>query len=92
MNIKFVHGGASYGASYDSVKSGNAKLYKVPVEYSPDGYYIAKWEDGAIEPVPACAIGDALMLCHVRIENADNGSTTLQILKTIDGATCYAEN
>lgn len=92
MNINFVHNGASHGATYDSAKSGDAKFYQVPIEYSPDGYYIAKWEEGAIEPIPACAISDTLMLCHVRVENADNGTKTLKIIKTIDGATCYAEN
>lgn len=92
MNISFAHNGVSHGITYNGTRAGNAKFYRVPKEYSEDGYYISSWEDGAIEPVPACGQKEALLLCQVRIENAENGSKFVKIIKTTDGATCHAEN
>lgn len=92
MKIIFSHNGASFETDYPGTGAGHAKLYRVPVDYSEDGYYIGAWQDTELEPVPACGVNDAQLLCHVRLENsgADGGGLLLKNLETYDGAECHA--
>lgn len=63
--IKFSYGGQEFTTPVPL--SGHVKLYAVPENYSDDGLYLATWANGEIEPVPACAIGDTLMLAHLEM-------------------------
>lgn len=62
-NIKFSYGEHEF--TTPAPFSGHVKLYAVPEAYSEDGLYLATWANGEIEPIPACAIGDATMLAHI---------------------------
>jgi len=63
--IKFSYGGQEFTTPVPL--SGHVKLYAVPENYSDDGLYLATWANGEIEPIPACAIGDTLMLAHLEM-------------------------
>lgn len=92
MKLTFSHNGVSFETDYPGTGAGHAKLYRVPVEYSDDGYYIGVWQDTEIEPEPGCAVGAARLLCHARLENSgtDGGGLLLKNLETYDGANCHA--
>lgn len=90
MNITFLHNGASHEVTYPGSMSGHVKLYAVPTAYSPDGYYIALWQDGELEPLPGCAANDATLLCHARIERNESGNVSMKTLHTNNGANCHA--
>ncbi len=44
---------------------GHLALYAVPPAYSGDGLFLATWNDGELEPRPACAVPDARPLLHL---------------------------
>lgn len=67
------------------------KLYTVPTGYSRDGYYIASWGAGDLEPVPACHQHDANLLAHVSIARHDHDSFSIQQVFCAPGVT-YAQN
>lgn len=88
MNLKFTHGKKEIAVMYSGTRPGRATLYAVPTDYSADGYFVATWQDGEIEPMPACAVEKAVLLCVARIESDKGGL----IVKTIEnkGAVCNA--
>ena len=73
--IKFSYSGQEFTTS--TPLSGHGKLYAVPEDYSDDGLYLATWANGEIEPVPACTIGDAVLLAHLEI--AQDGKSCKRI-------------
>ncbi len=44
---------------------GHLALYAVPTAYSADGLFLAMWNDGELEPRPACAVPDARLLLRL---------------------------
>lgn len=44
---------------------GHLALYAVPTDYSGDGLFLATWNDGELEPRPACAVPDARSLLRL---------------------------
>lgn len=91
MKLTFSHNGTSFEAEYPGTGSGHAKLYRVPGDYSEDGYYIGVWQDAEIEPAPACAVSDAHLLCHARLESAGTGGGLIvKTLEANNGAECHA--
>ena len=89
MKIIFTHNEKTIEIEYLGTGNGEAKLYGVPTDYSEDGYYVSSWQKTEIEPVPACAVSDAHLLCHVNIEK-DRESFVLKTVKTTEGADCHA--
>ncbi len=51
------------------------KLYSVPLSYSDDGLYLAAWRRGEIEPFPACAGSEALLLAHITVQGEQDTPT-----------------
>ncbi len=89
MNLIFTHEGKIVEIEYHGTGNGEAKLYGVPTDYSDDGYYVSAWQKTEIEPIPACAVSDARLLCHVSIEK-DREDFVLKTVKTNEGANCHA--
>lgn len=52
---------------------GHLALYSVPADYSDDGLYLAQWSACELEPVPACASSDAVLLLLLAVVEADGG-------------------
>lgn len=84
MQITFTHQETTFTVDCcDTVKQ--IVLYAVPTEYSDDGYFVAHWSAGEIEPIPACASTDAHVLCKADINNKE-----ITVSFAVDGVTCHA--
>ena len=67
------------------------KLYAVPAAYSGDGYALAVWGPGELEPVPACDQASAELLAHVGATRQEDGAFSLREIFCKQGVT-YAQN
>ncbi|WP_337397713.1 hypothetical protein AB9L13_00365 [Desulfovibrio piger] len=64
-------------------------LYAVPAAYSEDGLYLAQWDAGELEPMPACS--GAMPLLRLRLSSQGNDlGTLLEVFKS-EGVS-YAQN
>lgn len=64
-------------------------LYAVPAAYSEDGLYLAQWDAGELEPMPACS--GAMPLLRLRLSSQGNNlGTLLEVFKS-EGVS-YAQN
>lgn len=79
--IAFSYSGQEFTIS--TPLSGHVKLYAVPEDYSDDGLYLATWANGEIEPIPACAIGNAVMLAHLKIEQEGSSCKKIYIAEGV---------
>lgn len=61
------------------------KYYAVPASYSDDGYFAAVWSGQDLEPVPACAAAEAVLLAHIKAHQQEDGSFVLQELFCAEG-------
>ncbi len=50
------------------------KVYAVPSSYSEDGFFIAHWRYGELEPAPACLGCEAALLADVTITNHEGNA------------------
>ncbi|WP_419008645.1 hypothetical protein [Desulfovibrio sp.] len=64
-------------------------LYAVPAAYSEDGLYLAQWDAGELEPVPACS--GVVPLLRLRLSSQGNGPGSLVEDFKSEGVS-YAQN
>ena len=64
-------------------------LYAVPAAYSEDGLYLAQWDAGELEPVPACS--GVVPLLRLRLSSQGNGPDSLVEDFKSEGVS-YAQN
>lgn len=73
-----------------SLALGNSlALYAVPAAYSEDGLYLAQWDAGELEPVPACS--GVVPLLRLRLSSQGNGPGSLVEDFKSEGVS-YAQN
>jgi hypothetical protein len=94
MNVKVTAGNDTLDIPYTSNVPGYIKVYRVPEDYSTDGYYVGKWQDNEIEPVPACAGSDMTILLQARCDRDDRSGSisVLSINYAAEGVTAHAAN
>jgi hypothetical protein len=88
MQITFVHQGTSLEIHADNPSE--VKLYAVPPAYSNDGYFVAIWAFGDVEPYPACAAEKVTLLAHAKIAMKENGTAEIQSIFCKQGVTYAA--
>lgn len=86
MNIRFVY--LDREALIACKESDTVKLYDVPTEYSEDGFYAAVWQQGNVEPRPACAGNAARLLAEIAIQEDKDGVVIGGML--VEGVEAYA--
>lgn len=88
MKIVFTQGKKKIEIPLSGVSE--VKLYGVPTAYSADGFFASVWMRGELEPVPACAVAESILLAHVELSRSDGG---LQLLEHVcrEGVS-YAQN
>lgn len=64
-------------------------LYAVPAAYSEDGLYLAQWDAGELEPLPACS--GVVPLLRLRLSSQGNGPDSLVEDFKSEGVS-YAQN
>lgn len=79
MTITVKHKTKKLVLEYPGESAGFVKLYLVPKSYSDDAYYTASWEQGELEPVPACAVSDASLLAHFAVNSVEAGQTVTPV-------------
>jgi len=89
MQITFKQSNKTIAVPVEALPA-EVKLYKVPKAYSEDGYFAAVYMPQVVlEPVPACATGDAELLAHISIMEQD-GQPALQAVFCKKGVTYAA--
>lgn len=83
MNITFTH--KKKKGEIPVSGPSEVKYYAVPTSYSDDGYFAAVWSGQDLEPVPACAAEDAVLLAHIKANQQEDGSFVLQELFCAEG-------
>lgn len=69
MNISISY--VQKSISIDLAPNEYVALYEVPIAYSDDSLYLARWEQGELEPVPACATSKLLLCLGLCVVNGD---------------------